>query len=161
MIGRTNCVNLSAFGVWHHSQKWPQSRGVFWDDSRSQAVKAKFYRTLTLLWPKISLRNTNEIRHRCVRISKLFIFWACILNWFTRELSFWKVLKACQSASPRMRNFTYEDCDCEPSCLSVHFSVENIIYGSWRQPLTELTRKLRGLIFRAPSLYTLLPLTKG
>ena len=59
-------------------------------------------------------------------------------------------------ASPRMRNFTYDsrlkslnclsvkslpfdlrtdDCGCDPSCLSVHFSVENIVYGSWRNPL--------------------------
>ena len=38
-------------------------------------------------------------------------------------------------ASPLMRNFTYEDCGCDPGCLSVHFTVENIIYGAWRTPL--------------------------
>ena len=44
-------------------------------------------------------------------------------------------------ASPLMRNFTYDECHCEPSCLSVHFSVENIIYGSWRQPLSQMTNQ--------------------
>lgn len=35
--------------------------------------------------------------------------------------------------------FLKKDCDCDPSCLSVHFSVENIVYGSWRKPL--MTKK--------------------
>ena len=39
MIQGTNCVSLSEFELWHHSQNWPQSLVKLGADLVPQAVK--------------------------------------------------------------------------------------------------------------------------
>ena len=39
MIQETNCVSLSEFELWHHSQNWPQSLVKLGADFVPQAVK--------------------------------------------------------------------------------------------------------------------------
>ena len=38
-------------------------------------------------------------------------------------------------AAPKILSFNFTECPCLPGCISVHFDVETISYGLWRQNL--------------------------